>query len=464
MYTLFWNTGTNGITGDGLGVSDEGLQVLEGSIGSQVRVRMGFIDPATNTPTAQDLGTSLALLGVVKRLTGDNRYDAAPTLTTAYFTRLAEDAQGNWFYEGFIDLSAPILQKLLGQDYTNRKEMLSITLAGDESNSMHGAAFVLYKSDGSAFGLQFISSSGGFTPAPPAAASTALGTFTADAGTNVLTFAAAHGLAAGDQLRFFATVSLPSGLSNNTTYYVIAGGLTTTACKISATLGGSEIDLTTAGTGTLRAWKLGACAFIGYTADDSGSALAIDLDTAVATYLAGEYISPGAAGNVVTLTAAAYGQRGDHFSYDWNIVIELLVCGMQAQGVADVDSVQLALEFSCDLDGSRQVSPQLVLQVNNSLQAAFATVPPWNGRSTLSAEATLDFGSTGSGAVADLTIAVPGAVVGDVVALGVPNASITATATFSAWVSADDTVTVRFSPKGTENPASGTFKVIVFRS
>jgi len=83
--------------------------------------------------------------------------------------------------------------------------------------------------------------------------------------------------------------------------------------------------------------------------------------------------------------------------------------------------------------------------------------------SVLRASATLDFPSTGAGAVADLTITVTGAVDGDQVVLGVPNASITSTATFTAWVSAADTVTVRFSPKATEDPASGTFKVSVIK-
>jgi len=82
----------------------------------------------------------------------------------------------------------------------------------------------------------------------------------------------------------------------------------------------------------------------------------------------------------------------------------------------------------------------------------------------LRGSATLDFGSTAAGAVTDLTITVTGAADGDVVSLGVPNASVTATGRYFAWVSAANTVTVRFSPTilvGSEDPASGTFKVTV---
>lgn len=81
----------------------------------------------------------------------------------------------------------------------------------------------------------------------------------------------------------------------------------------------------------------------------------------------------------------------------------------------------------------------------------------------LTATATLDFASTGSGAVADLTVTVTGAAVGDVVTIGVPNGSITATGSWFAWVSATDTVTVRYSPKATEDPASGSYKLNVFK-
>jgi len=81
---------------------------------------------------------------------------------------------------------------------------------------------------------------------------------------------------------------------------------------------------------------------------------------------------------------------------------------------------------------------------------------------TLRGSATLDFGSTAANGESDLTITVTGAADGDVVSLGVPNASAT-TGVFFAWVSATNTVTVRFhnTSGGSTDPASGTFKVTV---
>lgn len=85
---------------------------------------------------------------------------------------------------------------------------------------------------------------------------------------------------------------------------------------------------------------------------------------------------------------------------------------------------------------------------------------------TLTSTATLNFPSTVAGASADLTIAVPGAADGDVVALGVPNASTNVNTLFTAFVSAADTVTVRFQNANlvtTVDPASGTFRVSVLK-
>jgi len=83
----------------------------------------------------------------------------------------------------------------------------------------------------------------------------------------------------------------------------------------------------------------------------------------------------------------------------------------------------------------------------------------------LSATATLDFGNTAAQTSTDLTITVTGAADGDSVILGVPDGSTLAGGVFSAWVSAANTVTVRFTNEtaGALNPASGTFRATVFQ-
>lgn len=83
---------------------------------------------------------------------------------------------------------------------------------------------------------------------------------------------------------------------------------------------------------------------------------------------------------------------------------------------------------------------------------------------TLTTTAVLDFPNTAAGTSSDLTVALIGAVVGEIVDIGVPNGSTTGNGTFWAWVSAADTITVRFmnnSLLASLNPASGTFRVAI---
>lgn len=80
----------------------------------------------------------------------------------------------------------------------------------------------------------------------------------------------------------------------------------------------------------------------------------------------------------------------------------------------------------------------------------------------VSASATLDFPSTASNENSDLTIAVPGAAVGDPVSIG---HALTAQGTFEGTVSASDVVTIRFhnTAAGVYDPPSGAFKVYVWK-
>lgn len=72
-------------------------------------------------------------------------------------------------------------------------------------------------------------------------------TFTANASTDIIT-ATTHGLSNGNILVLTSTSALPGGLSANTVYYVIS--VTTNTFQLSATSGGSAINITDTGTGT----------------------------------------------------------------------------------------------------------------------------------------------------------------------------------------------------------------------
>ncbi|MES1250017.1 MAG: hypothetical protein ABUL46_05000, partial [Chitinophaga rupis] len=65
----------------------------------------------------------------------------------------------------------------------------------------------------------------------------------------------------------------------------------------------------------------------------------------------------------------------------------------------------------------------------------------------------------------DLTVTLNGVAIGDVVAIGPASAAVTGNSCFTAWVSAANTVTIRFNnySTGTIDPASGSFRVSVIK-
>lgn len=84
----------------------------------------------------------------------------------------------------------------------------------------------------------------------PSETSTSTGASAAfTAATSDLITSVAHGLIAGDRIRVSSAGTLPAGLSAATNYFVIASGLTADAFKVSATSGGSAVDITDTGTG-----------------------------------------------------------------------------------------------------------------------------------------------------------------------------------------------------------------------
>lgn len=71
----------------------------------------------------------------------------------------------------------------------------------------------------------------------------------------------AHNLAAGDTVYFTTTGTLPTGISEDTPYYVIATGLTANDFQFSDTVGGTGIEVTAGGSGTHtvnKGWRPGA--------------------------------------------------------------------------------------------------------------------------------------------------------------------------------------------------------------
>lgn len=93
------------------------------------------------------------------------------------------------------------------------------------------------------------------------------------------------------------------------------------------------------------------------------------------------------------------------------------------------------------------------------VQSAITTV----NSKILSVSSILDFPDTNGGDSYDLTISVPGAIVGDPVFLGTPNSAVFPGVFYYAWVSDNDVVTIRFINVSllSVDPPSATFKVAI---
>jgi hypothetical protein len=74
-----------------------------------------------------------------------------------------------------------------------------------------------------------------------------------DTGTDTITLASVHYWHAGKTVRVKATTTVPGGLAANTTYYVLNPSGAT--LQLAATVGGSAINLTDSGTGTVQYYE-----------------------------------------------------------------------------------------------------------------------------------------------------------------------------------------------------------------
>ena len=123
---------------------------------------------------------------------------------------------------------------------------------------------------------------------------------TIDPATDLLS-CVAHGLSAGDQVTISATQgSLPGGLTSGTTYYVIASGLTADVFKVSATSGGSAVDITGSASGAYKFIRQGATELDVVTFSASRLGRQIKYPTA------GNLGSPGNAVSISAVSGAAF--------------------------------------------------------------------------------------------------------------------------------------------------------------
>ena len=135
---------------------------------------------------------------------------------------------------------------------------------------------------------------------------------------------------------------------------------------------------------------------------------------------------------------------------------------VEAANYFDTEIAKLGVGDAMDVVGSVSGTPWMKRYVVTSVTTHVTIRAAGAG---LWATASLDFPNTNAQLSAELTIAVPGAIVGDPVALGLP-AAPDANCCYTAYVSAADVVTVRLNnySSGAINPAAANFTVNVLKA
>ncbi|MGN6822754.1 MAG: hypothetical protein ACTHJ7_08300, partial [Candidatus Nitrosocosmicus sp.] len=117
--------------------------------------------------------------------------------------------------------------------------------------------------------------------------------------------------------------------------------------------------------------------------------------------------------------------------------------------------------------GSLMTTPEAgaVEYDGTNIYATNSTAVRYTIAKTLTTTATLDFPSTSAQSSSELTVTVTGAADGDIVEVGVPNASANTNSCFTARVSSANTISVTFNNYSSAaiDPASGTFRVSIIK-
>jgi hypothetical protein len=318
-----------------------------------------------------------------------------------------------------------------------------------------------------------------------------------DIGADEITTPSNHGLVSGDIMSLNphdGSSTVPAGYPGGNFVYVIktANNKFKIATTHANALAGVAVNLTSQGTGStdmFPAWfqRFSSCRYDGNTAttmqlSSGGTSQIVSTanDKLVASVSDTNYTADLTAGTITypSLTAArtvtlptAVGLRGkEYIIKDRSGAAGTYTIIVDGNGAETIDGSATAVinknygVLKVKSDGANWFivqaghSNDIGVAVGTSLNLGTATL-----LDILTATAALDFDLSAT-AAQDLTVTVTGAAVGDTVALGVPNGSVTTDTFFNAWVSAPDTVTVRaIRISGTPNPASGTFRVTVLK-
>lgn len=164
-------------------------------------------------------------------------------------------------------LATPYLQFAKVWDNTEKIDVLLYVLGDTNTYKWSGGAARVASSTATTLRKQGVLST------------TTLGTVTMTLASPAVATLTGHSLVAGDAIQFSTTGTLPTGVSANTPYYVLAAGLTANDFEFSATVGGSAINSSVGQSGVHTLYKTSRTDGISFVAGNGTTVNATILDS-----------------------------------------------------------------------------------------------------------------------------------------------------------------------------------------
>jgi len=137
MPLITWDLDNNLLDLSGLDTAFQ--DKLELPAPSEQTIRIGFYRQTSGDARQYlDLGADPSIEFLIKPATGNGRFDASPVVASPTFTRTTVDDLGNYFYEGSLNLAAPVFLKALGINSGINKEVINIECSACVAGSLGG--------------------------------------------------------------------------------------------------------------------------------------------------------------------------------------------------------------------------------------------------------------------------------------------------------------------------------------
>ena len=193
-------------------------------------------------------------------------------------------------------------------------------------------------------------------------------------GTEYITFGSATGLSDGTPVKFSSTVSLPSPLVAGTVYYLknLGGGGSAATAQLSNTIGGSAINLTTTGSGTITMYEPTLFTVVGDIAENTAVVFNTSGTVPTGMSIGTTYYVVGSTGATFYLSTTPQGEKvvatavgsGTLYILPNGVPLTSLAYASDVPTVTNFmlvsDVSRFVIAFGCNPIGETQINPMFI--------------------------------------------------------------------------------------------------------